>query len=58
MYIICTSMIKYKDSIAMFLSTEVNKMHVGRTRIFSRARLRSSNRARMNKPNFTTEKIE
>ena len=32
-------------------------MYARRTRSFSRARMRSSNSARMNKSNFTTEKV-
>ena len=34
-----------------------NKMYATRTRIFFRNRMRSSNSARMNKFDFTTEKI-
>ena len=42
------------DSYCIFI---YNKMYARRTRSFSRGRMQSSNSARMNKSNFTTEKI-
>ena len=49
-----TNLIRYFFSVTI---KTTNKMYARRTRIFSRARMRSSNSARMNKFNFTTEKI-
>ena len=42
----------YESSVAEF-----NKMYAKRTRIFSVTRIRSSNSARINKSDFTTENI-
>ena len=43
--------------VLVYIYTIYNKMYARRTRSFSVARMRSSNSARMNKLDFTTEKI-